>query len=375
MNPSNDLVPRLPSARRTRSARWARARQVLALSAALSSMTVPLVGHARAEPAAPSAADKSSARELMRDGKALRDKGDHRGALQKFKAAYAYVPSPVTGVAVARAQVALGELVEARATLDEVLRLPARASETDDGRKARKEAQLLLADLVTRIPSIVVRVGGVPADAAVVVQIDGAIVPAVAAAEGRHADPGPHQVRVRVEGFVEREASVVLVEGERRELAFELVPVLPEPPRVAPEPVVAPVAAPRSAPLPVVEVPAQPDRSRDRDTQRWVGLSVGGVGAVLMGVGGIVGLTARSRYVDAREAHCPSGLCDAEGKQRTDAAHQLGDRATIFAVVGAACVVGGVVIWLTSPEEGRARRAGSTRLIAGPGSLSLAGEF
>ena len=39
---------------------------------------------ARAEP---TAADKETARTLMQDGRAKRDKGDHAGALEAFKAA------------------------------------------------------------------------------------------------------------------------------------------------------------------------------------------------------------------------------------------------------------------------------------------------
>ena len=60
-------------------------RRVLAPLAVASALGVALtVGEARAEP---SAADRETARQLMEDGRALRDKNDLQGALQRFKAA------------------------------------------------------------------------------------------------------------------------------------------------------------------------------------------------------------------------------------------------------------------------------------------------
>ena len=51
-------------------------------------------------------------------------KGENKAALVRFKAAYALVPSPITGLEVGKTQIDLGALVEAREQLVEVTKMP-----------------------------------------------------------------------------------------------------------------------------------------------------------------------------------------------------------------------------------------------------------
>ena len=61
----------------------------------------------------PTPAAIASAKSLVADGRKLRDAGDTKGARDKFRAAYALVPTPIIGLDLGKADVALGELVAA----------------------------------------------------------------------------------------------------------------------------------------------------------------------------------------------------------------------------------------------------------------------
>ena len=98
---------------------------------------VASVAHA----AEPTAAEKVTARGMMDEGHARRDAGDHKAALAQFQGADAIMHVPTTGLEVAREQVALGQLVEARDTLQRVIRTPATGDEPEAFRTARTDAR------------------------------------------------------------------------------------------------------------------------------------------------------------------------------------------------------------------------------------------
>jgi hypothetical protein len=106
----------------------------------------------------------------------LRSKGDTAGALRKLKAANGLVRTPITGLELCKTYLALGQLVEARQTFLSVNRMPVNIEETVRSKVARSESEKLAAQLVGRIPSLRIRITGVPADS-VSVTIDGAQVP------------------------------------------------------------------------------------------------------------------------------------------------------------------------------------------------------
>src|SRR5215468_3304078 len=75
--------------------------------------------------AAPTAAEKETARALMKSARDKRRASDLRGALVDFTKARAIMNVPTTGLEVGKTQMDLGLLVEARDTLLEVARSPA----------------------------------------------------------------------------------------------------------------------------------------------------------------------------------------------------------------------------------------------------------
>lgn len=173
----------------------------------------------------PSAADKASARDLVFAGRELRDKGDHEGALVKFKGAYALFRTPITALELGREHLALGQLVEASERFIEAAKMPPRPTETDESRKARADAEKLADAVAPRIPSITVVLDGVPAGAEVTVTLDGKAVPVDALAVPRKVNPGPHRVVAKATDGREQTAEVTVKEGEKHELKLALPPI------------------------------------------------------------------------------------------------------------------------------------------------------
>ncbi len=83
-----------------------------------------------------------------------------------------------------------------------------------------------------------------------------------------------------------------------------------------------------------------------------MGLVVGAIGVVGLGVGTVFGLRAISKNDEAKEV-CPRGnVCDEErGVDLTDDAKSAALVSNIGIGVGAAALVGGVVLYLTAPSS------------------------
>ena len=190
-------------------------RKLVALFAAAS------LALAHAPAAAQSASDKETARALMKDGEARRAKGDHKGALQNFKAAHAIMNVPTTGLELGRSQVDLGMLVEARDTLLSVTRLPVVPGESANMVAARDEAQKLADTIEGKIPSLTIKLLGVPEGATAKVTIDGTTILAATIGVPRKHNPGKHEVVVSAGGTEKRE-SIELIEGEEKTVTISL---------------------------------------------------------------------------------------------------------------------------------------------------------
>ncbi|MBK7398883.1 MAG: hypothetical protein IPJ34_21965 [Myxococcales bacterium] len=237
--------------------------------------------------AAPSAIDLESARELWREGKKLREAGKLPEALEKFRAAWALAPTPITGLDLAKTLALVGKLVEARETALTASKLPVPPNESATAQKAREEADALALSLKDRIPSLVPKVSGVD-PATVKVLVDEAEVPTAALGQPRRLDPGTHVLRLVRDTTELARSSVVLAEGETREVV--LTPTLAgaePPPKVMPPP------------NPTPPTPIAPAPSNGIPAFGIVGLSVGVVGVA---VGGVAG-SSRSR-ASARRRTC-----------------------------------------------------------------------
>src|SRR5437773_2606155 len=80
-----------------------------------------ILGFTLSASAQPDEASTAAARAFMAQGRSLRASKDLRAALDSFRSADAIMHAPTTAIEVARTQVSLGWLIEAKKTLQELL--------------------------------------------------------------------------------------------------------------------------------------------------------------------------------------------------------------------------------------------------------------
>jgi hypothetical protein len=270
--------------------------------------------------AEPTAADLESARELYREGKELRQRGDLRGALERFKAAHGYGQTPVTGVELGKAHMQLGELVEAREVFLSIARLKVASDETDKSAQARAEAAELAEQVRGKIPTLVVKVSGTPPNTEPTVTIDGATVPIVALSSIRKVNPGEHAVAVRV-GTHEEKRTVTVSESESKDVAIDFTGV----------PADAPAASPRRSIHPLT----------------YVGVGLAAAGLAAGTVGGVLALGKASSVDDA----CNGLSCPPSAKSDVDDGRTFATISTIgFAATAAGLALAAVGLFVLKPK-------------------------
>src|SRR5262245_48866855 len=193
--------------------------------------------------ATPTAADKASARAMLEDGTALLKKGDYTEALRLFFGADALVSLPSTKLAMARAQVMLGQLVEAEDALLAALRMPGASDEASALRQARADAAQLLDRTKPRIPELTIVVSGRAASTATL-RVDGVVIPKEAWVAPRRLNPGTHHVELQVASAeAPIKERIEVAEAEKKTLRLDAGSQ--EAP--APSPHAAPESTPQSA--------------------------------------------------------------------------------------------------------------------------------
>jgi hypothetical protein len=278
----------------------------------------------------PSAADLESARELFKEGRELRQNGDLRRALERFKAAHAYGQTPVTGLELGRTHIQLGELVEGREVLLSVARIKVQPDETEKSAAARTEAADLAEEVKKRIPTVTVKLTGVASDSVAVLLVDGFTVPIVGLTGIRKVNPGKHVVVAKA-GAREESRNIDLEESKTQDLTIDLTGAGAAVP-------VGPVAPVGSGPKQISPV-------------TWIGL---GVGAVGIGVGAVTGIVALGKASKVDKA-CTSTHCPPSAKSDVDSGRTFATISTIgFAVGGAGLVAAAVGYFLLSKPKASA---------------------
>jgi hypothetical protein len=280
--------------------------------------------------ATPSAADVESARALYVRGKQLRDEGDLAGSLESLKAAHALVPTPITALELARALSLLTRLLEARAILLTIERMPILPDESKKAGASREEARALSSELGELIPSLAIKVDVAPGIVPVVT-IDAQQVPTEALAVPRKVDPGKHVVHVRA-GTMEKTEEVTVSERESRSLTFDL----------------------RGA-APVTTPPASDQGARGATTEAttnpWLvaSLATAGVATVVGTVSGAVAWSTSTGLHDA----CLGGRCPPEAHDDLSLVQTTSTISTVAFIAAGASLAAAVAIWAFSPARGR----------------------
>jgi hypothetical protein len=312
-----------------------------------------LANHAYA--AGPSAADLETARVLYKEGRDLRAKGDLKGAYTKLLAAHSLGHTPLTGLELAKVEVDLGMLVEAREVCLSIARMPVESDETKRSAEARDEAAKTAEALKPRIPAITIRITPVPTKAELIVDVDGARVPAEALGEPRRVNPGDHQLHAHYAGGDTVSVTVTVREAETKEAA--LAPPAPllvdAPPPPPPPPVVPP--PPRRAGVPALAV---------------AGLVTASVGLVLGGAGGIAAIALKNQLKCGGGTPCSGS--DADTLDDANIAANVSNVGFVLAGVGAVLTVIGFV---TAPSRTAPAAQRSITPDVGLGWLGVHGRF
>ncbi len=325
---------------------------------------------------AQSAADRETARNRMEEGESRRERGDLRGALRMFEEADAIMRVPTTGLEVARTQVQLNLLLEAKETLARVKAIPAKAGEPAAFAQARKAADQLITDLGPRIPTLSVVLKNADPATPPRLTIDGESVPLNVAESGRKVNPGTHLIVVSA-GNIEKKDEAKLVEGQTKSVTIDLGG--------------APAASTGSGSSGTSSSGSSSSSSGDTGEKHGdrpsggggtsKGLVYGGfaVGVIGIGVGAVTGLMSFSKVSDLHEK-CGGDMCPPQYKSDVDGAKDLGTISTISFIVGGAGVAAGVV-GLLVPFGGEEKAAAGTdakvrvRPNVGLGFVGFDGRF
>jgi hypothetical protein len=339
-------------------------RRLLVATAIAFTVLTTLAGDAMA---APSAAERETARRLMDEGKERTRVGDKERAIEAYQKAHDIMKVPTTGIALAKAQLSVGHLVEARDVALEVARMPRENGEPTIFERARREAKELEANIKPRIPTVRITVKGGPATK---VSVDGGPVPSLLLGEPVAMNPGKHSIIARNADGLEKRAEVDLAERDAKEVELTL-----------------PVPTPALVIAPVPERPhadgesASGSRS-ESEGRRTTGAKVliyGGVGLAIAGlaVGGVTGALTLSKAGDVK-TQCLNGICDPAAKTDLDSASSLALISTIgFAAAGAGavCAVVGLLLPKTHAETALQSPERRTSVWIGPGSTGVRGSF
>jgi hypothetical protein len=292
----------------------------------------------------------------MDEGKARMKASEPARAIEAFQKANDIMHVPTTGLALAKAHLAAGHLIEAREAALEVGRLPREANEPAVLETARKHAKEMTVDLKTKIPTVKVKIKNGPASKVLVDDVE--IAPSIIG-EPVAVNPGKRVVIVRNAEGAEAKAEVELAEKEAKEVELT-VPAHGEAPKPTPTP--TPSASSASSPPPTTNPPTKREvkgfGNDDVDlrlTQRTPlaeGLIYGGfgVGVIGLGVGLVTGAMTLSK-ASAVEPQCENNICAPTAQGDLDSARTLATISTISVIVG---VVGaGVgVIGFALPKRG-----------------------
>jgi hypothetical protein len=312
----------------------------------------------------PSAADLESARELYKEGKVLRDKGDLKGALDRFKQANAYGHTPVTALELGRTHMELGELVEAREVFLSVGRMKVESDETEKSASARTEAANLAEQVRGKIGTLDIRLTGVAAGVEPDVSVDGAAIPLVSFHAIRKTNPGPHTIVAKA-GTREERRTLDLREGESKDVAIALDGAGSLPGSTSSG------GTDPNAGKPVSDkAPHPPETHRSISVVTWIGVGLAVVGA---GAGTVTGIIALGDASTAKN-QCTGKVCPTSAKSSFDSGQTPATISTIsFIAAGAGVALAAVGYFVLSPHT---QAAGpSVRVWASLDSVGLDGRF
>jgi hypothetical protein len=343
-------------------------RRLLTLTFVASTLGSALVTASTPAWAEPSLSDRETARSLMDDGDAKRDKGDFKAALKSYEAADAIMHVPTTGLEVARAQAQLGLLLEARETLGRVMRLPPKPGEPPPFTAARRTAETMSAELGARIPSVTVNVTNGEAGQPTVIVFDGEVVPPAAAQAPRKVNPGHHTVIAR-SGSLEKKQDVDVAERDSKTVSIDLKPQAAG--------VIGSGGAGAAGGSSGDAEQASPS-SGPSGVPKVLVYGGFGLGIVGVGVGAVTGLMSISKVSDVKK-DCSNNVCPPARQGDIDSAKSLGTISTVAFIAGGVGVGAGIIGLVLQGKQSEGSAPTTAKLTVkpdvGPTWMGLHGTF
>ncbi len=310
----------------------------------LPALLLPAI--ARAQTAAPSDADRMTARALAHDGYEAQTHREYAVAEDHFRRAESLVHAPTLELGLARAQVGLGRLVEAHETYRRIVREPLAPGAPAPFARAVADARKELAALEPRLAWVTLDVHGAPSSD-VTASVDDAAFPAAALGIKRASDPGEHMVRASAPGFAPLVTRFTVTEGQATVVSVTLLPIPRQEPGAAPTAETPPLAPP-SAPA-HVESPAPTPLPSSTPFGRTAGYAALGIGAAGLVAGGVMGVLALAKHASL-SGGCPDGHCAPGESSQVSLYDTLAMGSTVSLVAGAVGVATGFTLLLATPK-------------------------
>jgi hypothetical protein len=317
--------------------------------------------------AAPAQAQDAQAqgRALFNDGVTLFNRGEFEAACPKFEASLKQFPGLGTRGKLAECYEKLGRYASAWSAYRDVAQLAARGGDPTREQVARTRAK----SLEPKLSYVTITLAPANDAPGLVIQRAGTEVERAKLGSAEPVDPGAITIEVSAPNRKTLTIQITAMQGESTTVEIPaLVPI---------ERVVAPAPAP---PPPPTTTMAEPSTVYG-DPPAWqkpVGLVLVGAGVLGLGVGGIFGLAAQSKYdgaFDGGGCDRPTKQCNAPGQSTVEDARSKAALSTILFAAGGALAIAGAVVFLTAPSsKPRAVRILPTTHAGGAG-LSLSGAL
>jgi hypothetical protein len=282
--------------------------------------------------------NKAAAEALFEEGRKLVTAGKAAEGCPKFAESQRLDPSPGTLLNLANCYETTGKTASAWVTFKEAASAAQAAGRTEYVATAQKRATALSPKL-SRLT--------ITTAAEVNVTRDGLAVEKPQIGVAIPVDPGAHVIEASAAGKKPWRTQVQV--GADAATVTVTVPALEDAPVEKP---VASAAPPPPPPTAASASPPPPPPPPASNGQRIAGYVVGGVGVVGLGLGVVFTMSAKSKYNDSvgNCAATDKNLCNSTGVAQRNDARSAGNIATIATGLGAAAVIGGVVLVLTAPK-------------------------
>ena len=301
-----------------------------------------------------------TAREVAKEGLRAYDEGLYDEAYTKLTQAYGAVKLPTLALYTARAAEKLGRLVRAAELYREAAALTPDPSWQAGQYAAQEEAKAERAELLSRIPRLVIVIENAPES--VRVSIDDVAIPASLILAEQLVDPGEHLVTASGDGE-ELVEDVSVEEGETLKVYLEFSGARA-------------LAAGELTPRPYETSSAADTPSGVRRFHKLAGWITLGTGGALVATGGVLGIYLIWKQGKLQELGCtPEGHCYEQQEKPVAKYNTRRDLSTAAFIAGGVLSAAGVTLILTTPKKGREQAVSQMSLGIKPGELVLSGTF